>query len=253
LAPKNEHNSNLIPYLNQANRGVTIEYVPLSELASKTVKGITLVTCSAASFLTGEVADIDAIREATRAVGALFCLDATQACGWLPLDGNSADIVACSVHKFLCSPIGGAFLVMRPELAARIKPVTPSWVACKDSLAPPNGTDFDLAEGARKFDTVPNLVSMVGAQRSIDLITQIGVHKIYQHNLELANRFRDGIGLPPSNSAIVTIFRPGAVEQLARANIRAMEWCGNLRVSFHYYNSEEDVNHALDVLAGPRP
>ena len=123
LAPQNEHNSNLIPYVNQAHRGVTIELVKLAELAARVTPDIALVSCSAVQSLTGEVADIAAIRAATTASGALFCLDGSQACGWLPLSGASADVIVCSMYKWLCTPIGGAFMIMRPEVAARFRPV----------------------------------------------------------------------------------------------------------------------------------
>src|SRR5689334_23108128 len=97
LAPENEHNSNLIPYLNQAHRGVTVELVPLAELAARVTRSTTLVSCSAVQSLTGEVADLPAIRAATAASGSLFCLDASQACGWLPLTGAAADVIVCSM------------------------------------------------------------------------------------------------------------------------------------------------------------
>jgi len=248
LSPLNEHNSNLIPYLNQAHRGVRVESVPLSEMASRVVPGISVVSCSAVQSLTGELADIRAIGAAARQAGALFCLDLSQACGWLPVNGSAADVMVCSVYKWLCSPIGGAFLVMRPELAERFHPVIPSWISGSDVMAAPYGTDFTWAPGARKLDTVPNLISMIGLRASIETILELGVPRIHAHNVTLANRFRAGLELSPANSAIVTVPWPGACARLAKAGIRATEWQGRLRVSFHFYNSEEDVERALQAL-----
>lgn len=252
LAPVNEHNSNLIPYLNQAHRGVTVELVPLSELPDRVNSSTTLVSCSAVQSLTGEVADITAIRAATRATGSIFCLDGSQACGWLPLSGASADVVVCSVYKWLCSPLGGAFLVMTPEMADRFHPATPGWVACIDPMAPPYGTEFSLAPGARKFDTVPNLVSMLAVRRSVDAIVELGIEAVREHDVALANRFRNGLQMDSSNSAIVTLPWEGGAAQLAQAGIRATEWRGILRLSFHLHNSEADVDQALAVLADCR-
>jgi selenocysteine lyase/cysteine desulfurase len=248
MAPVNEHNSNLIPYLNQAHRGVTVECVPLASLASRVVSGVSVVSSSAVQSLTGEVADLDAIRSSTLKAGALFCLDVSQACGWLPLDGRVADVLVCSVYKWLCSPIGGAFLVMAPDLSERFRAVIPSWITGKDVVAAPYGTDFDWAGGTFKFDTQPNLVSMIGTRASVDVISEIGVETIHEHNVALANRFRLGLDLAPSNSAIVTIPRLGAAERLARVGVRATEWRGNLRVSFHFYNTVDDVDLALAGL-----
>ena len=64
----------------------------------------------------------------------------------------------------------------------------------------------------------------------------------------LANRFRDGLGLPPGNSAIVSTDLPGAEERLARAGIRTAVRGGALRASFHVYNTEADVDAALVAL-----
>jgi selenocysteine lyase/cysteine desulfurase len=249
LAPVNEHNSNLIPYLNQAHRGITVELVPLAELADRVNSSTTLVSCSAVQSLTGEVADIEAIRSATRATGSIFCLDGSQACGWLPLSGASADVIVCSVYKWLCSPLGGAFLVMTPEMADRFRPATLGWAAGVDPMAPPYGTEFVPAPGARKFDTVPNLVSMLALRRSVDAIVQLGIEAVRDHDVALANRFRNGLHMDSSNSAIVTLPREGGAAELAKAGIRATEWRGILRLSFHLHNSQADVDQALTVLA----
>jgi selenocysteine lyase/cysteine desulfurase len=249
LAPLNEHNSNLIPYLNQAYRGVSVELVPLSELADRVNASTTLVSCSAVQSLTGEVADIEAIRAATRATGSIFCLDGSQACGWLPLSGASADVIVCSVYKWLCSPLGGAFLVTTPEMADRFRPATPGWAAGMDPMAPPYGTEFLSAPGTRKFDTVPNLVSMLAVRQSVDAIVDLGIETVHEHDVALANRFRNGLQMESSNSAIVTLDWKGGAAQLAQAGIRATEWRGVLRLSFHLHNSEADADTALAVLA----
>jgi selenocysteine lyase/cysteine desulfurase len=248
LAPENEHNSNLIPYLNHAHRGITLSLVPLSELADRVDATTTLVSCSAVQSLTGEVADIDGIRKATSAHGALFCLDGSQACGWLPLTGNIADVIVCSVYKWLCSPIGGAFLVTRADIPSQFRPASPGWPATSDPAGPPYGIDITLPPTGRRFDSAPNLISMIGLRRSVDEIVRLGVANIREHNVTLANQVREGLGLSPANSAIITLPLQGAAAVLAQSGIRATEWRGNLRLSFHVYNSFEDVTRTLDAL-----
>jgi len=248
LAPVNEHNSNLLPYLNHAHRGVSVTLVPLAELASRVDASISLVSCSAVQSLTGEVADIAALRQATRNAGAMLCLDGSQACGWLPLSGASADFIVCSVYKWLCSPIGGAFLIVAPETARKMRPATPGWPATTDAAGPPYGVESRWAEDAHRFDSAPNLISMLGAKPSIDALTSIGVDAIYEHDVGLANQLRAGLNMPPASSAIVTLPIPGAAAHLARQGIQATEWRGILRLSFHVYNSEDDVTRTLAAL-----
>lgn len=252
LAPENEHNSNLIPYLNHAHRGIAVTLVPLRELASRIDSKTALVSCSAVQSLTGEVADIDGISKAAAAHGSLFCLDGSQACGWLPISGDCADVIVCSVYKWLCSPIGGAFLVTRPEIVGQFHPASPGWPASSDPMAPPYGTDVTLASTGRRFDSAPNLISMIALRRSVDEIVALGVRTIQEHDVSLANQLRMGLGLAPSNSAIVTLPLEGAAAALAEAGVRATEWRGNLRMSFHVYNSEEDVVRTLQAMKSLR-
>ena len=73
---------------------------------------------------------------------------------------------------------------------------------------------------------------------------------IHAHNVGLANRFRSGLGLEPSDSAIVCADVPGAADLLGRAGIVAAMRGGLLRTSWHVYNTEDDVDAALDALVG---
>jgi selenocysteine lyase/cysteine desulfurase len=90
----------------------------------------------------------------------------------------------------------------------------------------------------------------VATAPALAVIEQIGVEAIHEHDLRLANRFRAGLGLEPSNSAIVFCDVEDAAEKLERAGIRAAVRGGRLRTSWHVYNSDEDVGRTLDALAG---
>ena len=56
------------------------------------------------------------------------------------------------------------------------------------------------------------------------------------------------VGLPDGDSAIVTSDVADATEKLARAGIMAAARAGRLRASFHLYNTEADVDAALNAL-----
>jgi len=66
----------------------------------------------------------------------------------------------------------------------------------------------------------------------------------------LANRFRAGLDLAHGDSAIVSAAIPDADRKLAAAGIRAATRAGDLRVSFHIYSTENDVDTALNALTG---
>jgi selenocysteine lyase/cysteine desulfurase len=68
----------------------------------------------------------------------------------------------------------------------------------------------------------------------------------------MANRLRAGLGLPPGDSAIVSVTgQPAdAAERLQAAGVMAAGRGGALRLSCHLYTTEQDVERALAVLSG---
>jgi selenocysteine lyase/cysteine desulfurase len=94
----------------------------------------------------------------------------------------------------------------------------------------------------------PHGSCFVGAALAIELLNDIGIEAVHAHNVRLARRFLAGLGLPPPQSAIVTLARPGAAERLAAAGVRAAIRAGRTRLSFHLYTTEADVDRALEAL-----
>jgi selenocysteine lyase/cysteine desulfurase len=90
----------------------------------------------------------------------------------------------------------------------------------------------------------------VATQPALELVERNGVEAIHAHDVGLANRFRAGLDLEASDSAIVSAEVPGARERLEAAEIVAAERGGRLRASWHVYNTEADVDAALDALVG---
>ena len=80
------------------------------------------------------------------------------------------------------------------------------------------------------------------------MLEEIGIERIHEHDVALANRFREGLGLEPGDSAIVFCDAPGGAERLERAGIRAAVRGGRVRTSWHVYNGDADVDRTLDAL-----
>jgi selenocysteine lyase/cysteine desulfurase len=250
LAPEIEFGSNLFPYQMHEPRGVVVDTVPLEKLADRIDETIDVVALSAVQSATGQVADLDDIAGRASAAGALLAVDATQAVGWLPIDVSGVDLLACAAYKWLLSPRGAAFCYVSPRLLERIPPLAAGWYAGADVHASYYGPRLELAPDARRFDLSPAWHCWVGAAPALELLEQVGVPAVQAHDVGLANRFRAGLGLPAGNSAIVSTTVAGADRRLAAAGIRAATRAGYLRVSFHLYSTESDVDRALDVLTG---
>jgi len=250
VVPDVEFASNLFPWMVHADRGIEVVTVPTGRIVEAIDERTTVVAFSVVQSSSGEVADLAAISAAARAYGATTVVDATQAVGWLPVDSRQADVLVSAAYKWLMSPRGSAFMVITPELAERVRPLAAGWFAGDDVHASYYGPPLRLAKDARRFDVSPGWFDWVGAAATLAVVEDIGVAAIHRHDVALANRFRTGLGLPPGDSAIVSVDWDGTAERLARAGIRAATRAGSLRASFHCYTTESDVDAAVGALTG---
>ncbi len=251
VVPDIEFTSTLFPLLVQER--LDVRTVRPAQLVEAIAAGVDVVAFSAVQMSTGEVADLDAIEAAAARVGAITLCDATQAIGWLPLRAGRFDAVVCGAYKWLMSPRGSAFLTVSDRLLERAVPHSAGWYAGDDVHASYFGPPLRLASTARRLDISPAWFSWIGTEPALALVEQIGVEAIHDHNLGLANRFRAGVGLEPSDSAIVSVELPGAAERLEKAGVVAALRGGRLRTSWHLYNDENDVDRVLDLLVGLGP
>jgi selenocysteine lyase/cysteine desulfurase len=249
LAPDVEFTSLLFPFLVQEHRGVSVRLVPAQELPGEVSSDVDVVAFSAVQMATGEVADLEAIARAAEEHDVMTVVDATQAVGWLPLDASRFDVVAVHGYKWLMSPRGTAYMSVKPKLLVNVVPTAAGWYAGEDPLETFFGGPLRLAESARRLDTSPAWYPWVAAAPTLAIIEEIGIDEINRHDTRLANRFRAGLGLEPSDSAIVMADAPGAAEKLAAAGVQASVRGGRLRTSWHVYNTDADVERTLDVLS----
>jgi selenocysteine lyase/cysteine desulfurase len=243
-----EFTSLLWPFLVQG-RGIEVQCVPVAELADSVDERTDVVALSVVQSSTGEVAELDAVIAAGAAHDARVVVDATQACGWLPVDASRIDLLACSAYKWLCSPRGTAFMSVRPELHERLTPIAAGWYAGEDPHTSYYGPPLRLANDARRFDVSPAWFPWVATAPTLELLLEIGIDAIHEHNLRLANRFRAGLGLPAGDSAIVSAELPEAEERLKGTRVMAAARAGLLRTSWHVYNTDEDVDELLSLLS----
>jgi selenocysteine lyase/cysteine desulfurase len=250
VVPEVEFTSNLFPWLVQAERGVQVSTASVSGLAEALDEHTDMVAFSLVQSADGTVAPYDDVVAAARAHGALVAVDATQACGWLPFDGGLADVVAVAGYKWLMAPRGAAFAYLAPHMRDRLTPAAAGWYAGADVHTSYYGPPLRLATDARRFDISPAWFSYVGAAPALELLAEVGLPAIREHNVNLANRFLAGLGRPTGDSAIVKVDVPGAQEKLAAAKVRAAVRAGRVRSSFHIYSTADDVDLALGALLG---
>jgi selenocysteine lyase/cysteine desulfurase len=250
LVASGDFTSVLFPMLAQQQRGVRIREAPLERLPEAVSAGTDLVAVSAVQSADGRVLDCRALAAAADHHGADVFLDVTQAAGWLPVEALRFAYVCAGAYKWLLSPRGTAFLAVRPDAAERLVPHTAGWYAAQDPWASCYGGPLRLGAGAKRFDVSPAWICWAGTAPALECVAGIGVAAIGAHDLALAARLREGLALPPSDSAIVVTERPDAAERLARAGIRASVRAGRVRLSCHLPATAADVDRAVEALTG---
>jgi selenocysteine lyase/cysteine desulfurase len=248
LAAEGDFTSLLFPFLAA---GCEVRSVPLAELAEAVDDRTDLVAVSAVQSATGLVADLDALAGAAGHHGALTLIDGTQACGWMPLDASRFTAVVAGGYKWLCHPRGTAFMTVAPSMRERLTPLSAGWYAGDNPWETCYGTPLRLAGDARRFDVSPAWFNWHMAATALESFERLGVRRIHQHDIALAARLRAGLGLEPSDSAIVSLNTgTDGADALARAGVKASVRAGRVRLACHLYNTEADIDRALEALSG---
>ncbi|MGH9210261.1 MAG: aminotransferase class V-fold PLP-dependent enzyme [Acidimicrobiales bacterium] len=249
VAPENDFTSVLWPFLARGD-AIRVRLVPLDRLVEAIDATTDVVATSIVQSADGATVDPVEVIGAAHANGARVVLDATQAAGWLPLeDCSDVDWLVCGGYKWLLAPRGTAFLTGTDEALGGLPACAAGWYAGEDPWESCYGGPLRLAGDARRLDVSPVWPAWLGQRPALELLAATGIDTIHQHNLGLANRLRAGLGLPPGRSAIVAVdAAPGTADRLRDAGVIASIRAGRLRLSCHLYNTDADVDRALDVL-----
>jgi kynureninase len=215
-------------------------------------------------FTTGAIQDIRALAGIAHRRGALCVVDAYQSIGQLPIDlkAAGADVLVAGPLKWLLGGPGLAYLYVAQERIAELTPTIAGWFGARDQFAF-DITRFEFRDDARRFElgtpALPTVHSALGGQEIID---EIGIERIRARNAALTERLIAGaraagmrVRCAPDaaqRSAIVMIAHTdpaAAVQRLADAQV-IVDWRpGYVRVSPHFYNTESEIDEALEILA----
>ena len=242
-----EFTSTTFPFAAQVSRGVTVTELPPAELIA-TAADYDVVTVSLVQSATGAVLDPDALRAALAHTATLSVVDVTQAAGWKALDLGWADVTVAAVYKWLLAPRGTAWMSLSDRMARSMTPHAANWYAGAEPWSTIYGLPLRLADDARRFDTSPAWFGALGSGATMSWLASLDAAAVETHCVGLADRLRAELSLPGSGSAIVSIPVADAADRLQRAGIRAAVRAGAVRVGFHLYNTDDDLDHLVDAL-----
>jgi selenocysteine lyase/cysteine desulfurase len=224
-----------------------------------------IVSVSSVAFHNGFVADLDAIGALCAQRNVLFCVDAIQSVGVLPIDVRKSKIafLAADGHKWMCGPEGAAIFYVAAEHRERLEVLETGWTNIqRQSSFLECGTD--LKPDARRFEAGSlNTNGVYGLHAAIDLLLEIGIENIAAEVIRIAARLADRmeeigwrVASPrPIASGIVGAIPPGVEPSLLRWH-RTLEEngvvCapreGMLRFSPHFYNDDAEVDRVVELL-----
>ncbi len=268
-----EFPSNVQPFRRLESKGVKLIYIPhhdytitADQINSYITPNTKMVSVSAVQYLCGYRADLMAIGKLCREKNLLFVVDGIQALGASPLDVVAChiDAVATGAHKWLMAPMGIGFLYLSKKLQETLTPFKTGWLSVEN---PWELSEFEhewLPVSAHLETGTPNMLGIAGLGESLKLFNEIGADQIKKHILyltefilnNLAGRTCEPITKPGKHQRLgivsftmnETTDYKGSINKLKGRNITISSRENHFRISPHFYNTEEEIETALDHL-----
>ena len=223
-----------------------------------------LVPLSLVLFRSSYIQDARAVIEKAHRVGAHVILDIYQAAGVIPIDLQAlgADFAVGGSVKWLCGGPGAGYLYVRPDLAPALQPAFVGWAAHAEPFAF-EAAPIRYAGAPERFQSgTPNVPALYSARAGYEIVASIGIDAIRARSLRLTRRLIDQataagfrVNTPTADheragAVIIDVPDGYAVTQelLRREVIVDYRPGAGIRMSPHFYNTEGDIDHAMDVL-----
>jgi kynureninase len=259
-------------FLAVEKRGAQVEFVrspdrvrvPL-ELFEKAIDERTAAVCTGhVYFTTGWIQDVKALAEICHRKGAKLIVDAYQSIGAFPFDvsASGVDYLVGGTLKWLMGGPGIAFLYARRDVADAARPSAVGWWGVANPFAF-DVEHLDPGTGARRFEYgTPAVAAIYAARAGIALLREIGIATVRERHQLLSQRLVDGaraqgwtVRCPTDaheRTAIVTLEHPEpqrVVDLLRTKGVITDSRPRLVRLSPHYFNTPEELDRALELLA----
>ena len=223
-----------------------------------------LLSVSSVQFASGRRMDLARLGAACRERGVLFCVDAIQSLGALPLDVEAiqADFVVADAQKWLLGPEGLALFYCRAALRERLRLLQYGWHMV-EAIGDFDRREWQPAHSARRFECgSPNNLGIHALHASLSLLLEVGIDEVARRVLANVGYLMEGLTALPG----VELLTPTAAERRAgivtfrHREIDSDQICqdlsahgvigtarsGGVRFSPHFYNTREQLDRALE-------
>ena len=267
--PENEHNPLDTVMLRRhgvETRAVEVRegWVDLSDLEKAVDDHTRLVQVSQVSYINGFRFDLKGVADIAHEHGARVVVDSTQAIGALVTDvkKEGVDYVSAAPYKYLMGPAGLAFLYVKSDLIGELEPDRIGW---KNQIWEGDHAEepLDATLSAKKFEYgTLHFQGVYGLERSLKYLNDIGMENVERRILQLSSYLWSRLSeigkkmYTPrgTRSPIVSFYEQDAVETSAKLMEEKVKVTGreahggHIRVSPHFYNTTEDIDHFIKKL-----
>lgn len=265
-----EFPSNVVVWLRLRNLGVKLVVIPsrdgamtLGDWTSRLNARTRLVSVSQVSYKTGtQLPFLEQLAATAHQAGALFCVDATQAMGRVPVSVHGVDYLVASSYKWLLGPHGLAVVYVSPELRATLAPGTVGWYSVDEVFHDRRFETYNVKRSAGQLQAgMPNFPALYAMKASMEFLASLGIKAIDESLRPIVRRLRDGLAdlnlpllTPPESqfsSGIVSFAcrNPAQIAgEFAQAGV--IVWGGDerIRISVHLYNDMGDIERCLRAI-----
>jgi selenocysteine lyase/cysteine desulfurase len=257
-------------WLAQQTRGAEITWaradgdrLPIAAY-EKVIDDTTLIVpATHVCFRNGHKTDIPALTALCHARGALVFMDDYQHTGSAPLDVRAlgVDLMVTGCLKYLLAAPGIAFLYVRRDLIEQLEPAITGWFGRINPFAFRIDA-LDWPDTARRFESgTPPVPCAYAALAALQLLDRIGYDVVAGQIGGLVARFHAAATAagfvvrtpaePARRGPLVVVQSVDAaqlVARLAERGIIASSRGNGLRISFHAYNNDSDVDAVIAAL-----
>jgi len=266
-----EFPANVYPWLGLRSVRVETRFVPqrngrvlIEDIASAIDARTRLLSVSFVQFSTGFRSDLAALGQLCHERGVLFNVDAIQGLGALQLDVHDAGIhfMGAGAHKWLMGPQGVGLFYVRKDVLDRLRPILANWYSAIDRHDHLNYGQPFVEAASRVEGSTPNVSGLVALDAILGMVLEIGLPQIEARIMRLTGRLMEGLGnrgyevvsspILEERSGVVCFKAKGDPQDLlaqaeAEKIIVAVR-AGVVRVSPHFYNTEEEIDMFLALL-----
>lgn len=270
-----EHPAVFAPWLRLRELGLEVRVVPRCEDWSLPVEDLiaacderTVALCvSHVGYITGLRYDLEELGIAAEQAEVPLILDISHSLGVVKTDLRYASLTVSASYKWTLGPYGVGVVLWNRDRLPDFRPGAVGWRSLSNIFTADRFETLNWNPGGSRFQIgAPALAEIAGLGAAVDEILAIGIDRVEEHAVTLAQRARAGLsalGLrvvtpadPAAHAGNVSFLWPGGEElarKLAARGVLLWGGDGRARASFHVMNDSGDVDRLLSAIETELP